>query len=1143
MYLIAVVIREGLGQAGLWAAVLAALAGIVAAVAAIWPLVARSSGVLPPSKATLEGWVVDRPDEVKKVVAALLGGAAGTVGLTTGLSGAGGFGKTTLARIVRADRRVQRRFRGRVYWVTVGRDARRKGVTAKVNRLIYQVAGENAVFSDPESAGQRLGSLLDTGPRRLLILDDVWEPEQLKPFVDGGRRCVRLVTTRVPGLVGGRGPAVTVDQMSPEESRSLLTRGLTGLNPGLADGLLAVTGRWPLLLRLVNKILVDAVQAGQDLSAVGAQLLDRLRLGGPAVVDELSGTAGHLDVGKPAERERAVRATIQASTNRLDREDTERFAELGIFAEDETIPFGLAARLWQATAGLDELQAVPVYTRLIDLGLVSSAGPDGTKHESVQSQECRSRGVSLHDVVRDFLRAELGQQRLAGLTGMLLDAVAADLPTANPRDLDGPRRTPVAWWDMGDDDRYLWDHLIEHMVDAGRPGEAETIACDLRWVGARLDRFEPAAPAADLSAARTPRAARLWAVLARTAHLLAPAKPAGTVVDVLHSRVADDPDWGPQVTALRDIVPRPRLVNRWPLPDLPDAALRRVLTGHRATVFAVAIAPDGSWLASGSGDRTVRIWDAATGQAQAPLTGQRGIGVIAVAIAADGSWLASAGGARTARIWKATGQVRASLTGHYYDGVYAVAIAPDGRWLATGSDVGTVQIWDVATGRVRATLTGHHGAVFTVAVAPDCDWLASGGGDGTVRIWDAATGQERATLTGHHGAVRAVAVAPDCDWLASGGADGTVRIWDAATGQERATLSGHHGVVFAVAVAPGGRWLASGGADGTVRIWDAATGQERASLTGHHGAVSTVAIAPDSDWLASGGADGTVRIWDAISTGRARAVLTSRHRAVNTVAVAPDARWFAAASDGTVRIWDAATGHERATLTCHHDWVYAVAVAPDGRWLAMGGSDDRTVRIWDVATRQERATLTGHHRAVTALAIAPDGRWLAAGSDGAVEIWDVATGRVRVTLTGHHHWVYAVAIAPDGRWLATAGSDGTVRTWDVATGRARTTLTGHNRAVNTLAVAPDGRWLVSGGNDGTVRIWDVTTGQAQAPLTGTQGRVYAVAVAPDGHWLAVGSDDGTVRIWDAATGEAKALMRIDNMVFACAWLSSRVKIT
>ena len=143
----------------------------------------------------------------------------------------------------------------------------------------------------------------------------------------------------------------------------------------------------------------------------------------------------------------------------------------------------------------------------------------------------------------------------------------------------------TAWWELGDENQYLWDHMIELLIDAGRTAEAEALACDLRWVGARLERFGLAAPAADLSAARTARAARLRAVLDHTAHLLAPAEVPGAVVDVLHSRVADDPDWGPQSAALRGAYQRPRLVNRWPLPDLPDPGLRRKLAGHSGKLY------------------------------------------------------------------------------------------------------------------------------------------------------------------------------------------------------------------------------------------------------------------------------------------------------------------------------------------------------------------------------------------------------------------------------------------------------------------------------------------------------------------------------------------------------------------------------
>ena len=188
----------------------------------------------------------------------------------------------------------------------------------------------------------------------------------------------------------------------------------------------------------------------------------------------------------------------------------------------------------------------------------------------------------MHDVVRDFLRADLGPQRLAALNGLMLDAVASSLAATSALDTAAASPPRVAWWALRRDDRYLWDHLIEHLLDAGRGREAEEVACDLRWVGARVQGFGPAAMAADLSLVDTQRSARLRAVLDRIAHLLAPTDPETAVVDVLHSRVTADPDWGPQATALRDACPQPRLVNSWPPPDLPDSALRRVLAGDRA---------------------------------------------------------------------------------------------------------------------------------------------------------------------------------------------------------------------------------------------------------------------------------------------------------------------------------------------------------------------------------------------------------------------------------------------------------------------------------------------------------------------------------------------------------------------------------
>lgn len=178
--------------AGLWIGILAALAAVVAAGAAIWPLITAQPKALPPPEMRVPGWVIDRPTEIAQVITALIDGKGRTAGITTALEGAGGFGKTTLAKMACMDRRVREHFGGRIYPVTVGRDLRTgAALAAEVNDVIRLVAGEEANFTDPELAGKRLGALLNAGPPRLLLLDDVWEPEQLTPFTDGGRttRC------------------------------------------------------------------------------------------------------------------------------------------------------------------------------------------------------------------------------------------------------------------------------------------------------------------------------------------------------------------------------------------------------------------------------------------------------------------------------------------------------------------------------------------------------------------------------------------------------------------------------------------------------------------------------------------------------------------------------------------------------------------------------------------------------------------------------------------------------------------------------------------------------------------------------------------------------------------------------------------
>jgi small GTP-binding protein len=278
----------------------------------------------------------------------------------------------------------------------------------------------------------------------------------------------------------------------------------------------------------------------------------------------------------------------------------------------------------------------------------------------------------------------------------------------------------------------------------------------------------------------------------------------------------------------------------------PLAVLERKLTGHEGWVKSVAVSPDGTWAASGSDDKTVKIWDLATGA-----------------------------------YW-------ATLQGHESH-VYSVAITPDGERILSASVDKSVRVWDASLGRELARLDGHTKTVWSVVALRDNSRALSGGFDKTLRLWDLASGTYLKTIecgTDSAADVFSSAVNPAGTRALSGHRDGRIRLWDLETGQCLATLKGHSTIVFSIQVTPDGRFAVSGSNDETIKVWDLEAGTCVGTLEGHQKGVDSVAISPDGDLVASTGiTDHTIRLWDWRS-GACLQVIGTQVRAISPISVA-----------------------------------------------------------------------------------------------------------------------------------------------------------------------------------------------------------------------------------------------------------------
>ncbi|KAK6706721.1 hypothetical protein SNK05_010600 [Fusarium graminearum] len=408
----------------------------------------------------------------------------------------------------------------------------------------------------------------------------------------------------------------------------------------------------------------------------------------------------------------------------------------------------------------------------------------------------------------------------------------------------------------------------------------------------------------------------------------------------------------------------PKVEENW------DACLL-TLEGHSSSVSSVVFSHDLKKVASGSWDKTIRIWDAETGECERVLEGHSNF-INSVVFSYDSKKVASGSDDNTIRIWNAeTGECERVLKGHS-SLVNSVVFSHDSKKVASGSYDQTIRIWDAKTGKCEQELKGHSGRVYSVVFSHDSKKVALASNDKTIRIWNVETGECERELKGHSGWVNSVVFSHDLKKVASGSYDKTIRIWNAETGECERVLEGHSDDVRSVVFSHDSKKVASGSWDRTIRIWNAETGEYERELKGHSSWVNSVVFSHNSKKVASGSSDKTIRIWDA-ETGECERVLKGHSGGVNSVVFSHNSKKVASGSDDkTIRIWNVETGECKRVLEGHSSWVYSVVFSHDSKKVA-SGSNDETIRIWDAETG-ECGDVVSLHGYARVLSFTLDGR-------------------------------------------------------------------------------------------------------------------------------------------------------------------------
>jgi WD40 repeat protein len=504
--------------------------------------------------------------------------------------------------------------------------------------------------------------------------------------------------------------------------------------------------------------------------------------------------------------------------------------------------------------------------------------------------------------------------------------------------------------------------------------------------------------------------------------------------------------------------------------------------GHMALINGIAFTPDGSQLVSGSGDKTIRVWDVAAGKPLRTIRGEAAPGsaggIYAIALSPDGKWLAAGGWMKIPgepghhiRLYDfASGKLVALLKGHA-DVVHSLAFSPDGRNLISGSADKTAIVWDMTTREARHRLEGHKDDIHAVGFSPDGTRAVTGSNDHDLRLWSVDSGDLLQTMQGHQDKVRSLAIAPD-GTIASGDWLGEIHLWDGRTGAFLKILAQQNTEAGSLSFSQDGKMLLSGVIAPVgpfyCHVYELASGREIVTYRGHNNIVAATAISPDGRWAATGGGQNNeIHIWDLLTGTRRQG---PDWYPLNLGGTGRPAHAAGFSANGLQIAWGNTDAGSRSVNSEFEPYEQSLTLplaneAPSG---------PQALSYWDKLLRSLSLRPAWTRGAPRHDAWSLSSR--KGGTYGFQAILDIREGETvrafieRGPTNGYGHWSYS--FTSDGETVVSGGANGVIAAYALD-GDKLCGFTGHEGLVWAVTPSPDGRYLVSGSDDQTVRLWSL----------------------------------------------------------------------